>query len=81
MLYEVITVVDAPDRGVLVEKARDLERGRVLVANPQSQRFHAAVEKEAGVRIERAAEVIDLVADVFHQFRARDHRAGHDVVV
>jgi hypothetical protein len=64
-----------------LEEARDLERALVLITHPHGERFHPAMEQEAGVRIEHATQVVEFVRNLFNQLRASDHCAGHDVGV
>ncbi len=46
-----------------LEPAADLERARTLMPHAQHQCFQPAIEKETGVGIERAAEVIQPMRD------------------
>src|SRR5256885_11260775 len=64
-------VIDARDRRVVFEKARDPERAVVLVAHPEGERLQSAAEQERRVRVQRSAEVVGLVPDALD--RSEEH--------
>src|SRR5215213_6003788 len=72
-------IIDLGHPGSRLEKARDPQGALVLMAHPQGERLHPPMEQETGVRIERAAEVVELMADPLDEIRAADDRARHDV--
>ncbi len=74
-------VVDAVDGRVIGEEPRDPQGGLVLTEDAQRQRLEAAVEQEAGVRVERAAEVVEQLADALHECPAAGHDPGGEVAV
>ena len=61
--------------------AATLQRAVVLVAHAQREGLQPALEQERRVRVERAAEQVELVADALDQLRAPGDRAGDDVGV
>ena len=74
-------VVDLRDRRLLFEELRDAQRARVLVPHAQRERLDPAVQEEAGVRVERPSEVVQLVPHLLDQGRRPGDRARDDVGV
>src|SRR5207248_4982056 len=59
-------VVHAGDGLVLLEELRHLPRGGALLPEAHAQRLEAALEQEAGVRVERPAQVIEGLLGLAH---------------
>src|SRR6185295_1574542 len=72
-------IVDPPHPGSRRQESRDPQRALVLMAHPQGERLQTAVEQEAGVRVERAAEEVGPVTDLLDELGAADHRSRHDI--
>src|ERR1041385_2751481 len=58
---------------------RDTERTAILKFHAQRQRLHSAMKEKAGMRIERAAEMIEQMLGAIHDIPAADDRARNDV--
>src|SRR3954447_19176706 len=74
-------VVHAGHRGVLGEEARDAQRARRLVTPAQTERLEPAMEQEAGVRIEGAAQMVEGVLRRLDAAGAPRDRPGDEVAV
>jgi hypothetical protein len=57
-------IVDLNHAGMTLEVLRELGRALRLVPDAQRERLEPALEQEARVRIERAAEMVELVLDL-----------------
>src|SRR3974390_3543509 len=62
-----------------VQELGDAQSALVLITDAQGERFQTAIEQKACVRIESAAEVIELVLDALDQGNTAGDRAGDDV--
>ncbi len=62
-----------------LQGARQAQRRLVLPLHAHLERLQAAVQQEAGMRIERPAQVIQLALDRAHEVLAPDHGAADDV--
>ena len=69
------------DRRMSFQKPGDFEGAFVLVVYPYRKCLQAAMEKETGVGIEGAAEVVELVRDFFDQISSSNDSPGHDIGV
>ena len=74
-------VVDGGHGGVRLQTLRQEEGVAVLLLHPQGQGLEPALQQEAGVGIEHAAEVVHLVRDPPDPLRRGDDGAGDDVGV
>src|SRR5262249_17313062 len=72
-------IIDVLDLWMTAQEAGDGHRARVLETHAQDQRLEASVQQKSRVRIERAAEMVELLFDLRNERCLADDGSPDDV--